>query len=133
MANTGPIQVPSNLSQLSTLPDLVRFVSSFATQAASQFNGLFATKTAWGAIGISGVIAAGSGNYGASLVSTGTYYIKFREDFSQRPVAAVTSEQVLAVPQITGATLSGFQVLMTAAGATVGVNAPFSFIAMGAR
>ncbi len=131
MANFGPIQVPSDLSNIQTFPDLVRFVSAFVSQAAGQYNGLFANKTVRGSIGLSGTIVTGSSNFGCSITATGSYFIAFREAFSVRPTVTYGCE-TLGLVRGASFGLSGFFVLTTG---TTGVlqNLPFSFIAEGGR
>lgn len=135
MANYGFIQVPSNLSNLTNPKDIVRYFAAFASQVANSFNGLLATKPVWGVIGLSGAVLSGSSNFGSSLVSTGTYYIAYREEYSGRPsVTATACYGANASPNAitSGSSSIGFNVLVYNSSAVL-VNNEFSFIAMGAR
>lgn len=135
MANFGPIQVPSNLSNLKTLPDIVRFLSAFSAQIASAFNGLIATKGVWGVIGASGNVLSGSDNFGASLVSTGNYHIAYREPYRLLPATVATAHNdVNSQPtaRIAGSTLGSIDIQCTN-GSNAVVNNRFSFIVQGAR
>jgi hypothetical protein len=133
MAKTGPIQVPSNLSNIDSFPDLVRFVSAFATQVVKQFNGAFATKTVWGVIGVSGTVIAGSSNFGASLVSLGNYHVTFREAYAGRPAVVPGAELLASNIYVSGVTTTGFDLSAFNAAGTSFHTQQFSFIATGAR
>lgn len=136
MATFGLIQVPSNLSNLKTFPDLTRFLSAFTAQVADAFNGLVSTKDVWGTIGVSGAILSGSGNFGASLVSTGNYHIAYREPFFKLPTPLVApfSSSLVAFPfaRIAGSTLGAVDILCVNS-SNVAVNNPFSFFVSGVR
>lgn len=125
MSNVGPLQIFSQLSNLTTLPELTRFVSAFVGQISTQFNNLLSNRMMSGAVSATGSIVAGE-NYGASLVSTGVYFIKFNPAFSQRPAVVLSAESNAVALCASGVTTTGF--LVSIAGT---VNNPFSFIARG--
>ena len=131
MANFGPIQVPSNFSNLTDLTSVVRFLSAFSVQMASSFNGLIATKEIYGAIGSTGVILSGDG-FGASFVGTGSYYLTFREPFTARPSIFVTPLESSRVGYAPGATLSGISVVFTNLSGS-NANSGFNFLVKGQR
>lgn len=132
MANTGPIQVPSSLSNLKTFPDLVRFLSSFTSQVAGQFNNMLSNKSAWGVVDASANVLSGSDNFGASLISPGEFWIAFREGLSS-PASAVATPSIAGFVMTAGTTLSGFNVKTRASIGGAATSIPFSFIATGAK
>jgi hypothetical protein len=83
MAN--PIQVPSDLSNLKTFPDLARFLSAFCAKVATEINSLVSQKTIWGVVGASAGISFGSGNFSATLASFGLFHIQFRQAYNTVP------------------------------------------------
>lgn len=134
MGNISPISVPSNVSNLQTLPDVVRYLAAFADQITAQFNNLVGIKDCYGAIGATGVIGfTGSGNFGVSLVSAGSYYLAFRQPFSFPPSVVVTPATTAVIFCVAGVTTSGFQVFSTTVGNSTLINAPFHFQVKGAR
>lgn len=137
MANFGPIQAPSNLSNVTTLPDLIRYVSTFASQVSDSFNGLIKQKSAWGVIGFTGTIISSSNNFGASFVGAGLYYVVFRQPFIRAPSVVLTPWTTggtdRPVARIDGVTTTGFAVsTVLGAGSGTPTNLQFNFIAMGA-
>lgn len=134
MANFSKIQVPSNLSNLSTLPDIIRYFSAFASQVADSFNGLAAQKSVWGTIGFTGTVVTGvTTSFGASFVGTGLYYIAFRQPFGRQPAVTLGPWSLNGINfgEISGASTTGFSV-RTTDNLGNAANVQFSFIAMGA-
>lgn len=132
MSKVGPIQVPSNLSNLSSQADIVRYFSAFASQVASSFNALLSVKTWWGAVGVTGTSVGGSSNYSASLIATGHYHVQFRKAASIRPSVLSAPEAAATLSYQSGVTLSGFDTFVTDLSGNP-KNAQFSFIATGGR
>lgn len=133
MANFGPIQVPSNLSNLKTPADIVRFLSAFTAQVANQFNASLSQKTVAGVVGISGGVSFGGAGFNASLSILGLYSVHFRVPFVSGPAVTITTIGS-GIAYATGTTTTGFSVnLLTAAGVPTAQNAPFSFVAVGGR
>src|SRR5688572_1905892 len=111
MGVQSPIQVPAAVSQLKTLPEVVRFLGAFALEVAGKFNSLVANKETYGSVGGSGLVGVtGSGDFGASFVGTGTYYVGFRVPFFTRPVALATAEGNSCYAVASGVTTTGFTV-----------------------
>ena len=134
MANVGPIQTFSSLSNVKTIPDLVRFLSAYTSQVSQQFNNLISSKTVWGVVGISGAVLAGNTmSFGVSFVGTGKYFIGFTRPMSIRPAVSFSPETsaVIAVG-MTSASTAGFMALpFNNVGGSV--NSQFSFIATGGK
>ncbi len=122
--NVGPIQVFSSLGNLEKLPDVVKYLSSFSQQVASQFNNLLSNRMLSGVISSSGTVVIGE-NFGATFLGTATnlYYIKFGTPFTQRPSVLVSSETTV-VAFGTSVSVLGFAVSVTA-------GTPFSFLVRG--
>ena len=134
MANVGPIQVFSSLSNVKTIPDLVRFLSAYTSQVSQQFNNLISSKTVWGVVGVSGAVLAGNTmSFGVSFMGTGKYYVGFSRPMSIRPAVAFSAETYPALSVgMTAATTAGFMALpFNSIGGNV--NSQFSFIATGGK
>lgn len=131
MANTGPIQVTQDLSNIRNFPDLVRFIAAFSTQVTQNFNGLLSTKTAWGVVGVTGVVTSGSSNFSVNFVRLGTYQITFRQTFHSVPAAMVTA-QTFSIVHSASLGIGGFFVRTWDRNGQI-QNVPFSFIAMGGK
>lgn len=131
-AGTGPINLSGNLSKSTTLPDLVRFFSSFATQVSTQFNNLISTKLIYGSIGASGVAVIGSETFGITMPAVGAYLVTFREAFHTRPIALGLPEQVGGL-YASGVTTTQVTFRTTLVGVTTPANAAFSFAVFGRR
>lgn len=132
MANVGPLQIFSDLSQVKTFPDLVRFLSAFTAQVSTQFNNLISNRTVYGYVSASGIVGIGSGNFGVSLIGTGRYFIRPREPWFTYPAVTVTPNagvDLSAVAASLGNT--GFLVYIYSAGSLT--SCAFSFNATGAR
>jgi len=133
MGNPSYIQVSSNFSNIKTIPDVVRYLSALAQTITSEFNSLVGNKDVYGGIGNTGFIGfTGTGNYGVSFVSTGTYYLGFREAFAFPPSVVMTAASAAVICSSSGVTTSGFTVLTHNTSAAL-VNAPFHFHVKGAR
>jgi hypothetical protein len=136
MGNPSPIRVPSNVSNVKTIPDVVRYVSSCIQEMATQFNTLIANKDVWGVVGNTGFIGVtGSGNFIPSLLATGVYWVGFREPYFTSPTVLVspTDVTVSVVWSLQGVTLTGFRLNISTWSANASTNNAFHFIAKGAR
>lgn len=136
MGNPSPIQVPSDLSNIETISDVVRYFSAAVGQITSQFNSLLANKDIYGSVSATGFVGfTGSGNFGVSFVSAGVYFVSFRQPYSFPPsvvIAPQTTNATMIVFGVSGVTTSGFSVNMNTSGGSA-VNNPFHFHAKGAR
>lgn len=134
MGNPSPVVVPSDLSNIKTVPELVRFLSACLKDLTSQFNTLLSNKEIYGSIGTSGTIGfTGSGNYGVSLIGTGSYYVSFREAFKLTPAVYVTPHigSALVIANVTPATTGFLATIQNTS--TVLVNSNFSFLVKGTK
>lgn len=142
MANAGQISSASNLTNIKTLPDLVKYISAFTIDVTTQFNHLISNKLVWGAVGQSGNIISGSPNFGVTILATGIYSIFFRQAFTKRPAITINSEffpgisfiglsQVMFQGQSIGFSSALFYSRVI--GTTYFLNSPFSFIAYGGK
>lgn len=136
MASQQPIQVPSNVSQIKTLPDVIRFLGAFAIEVSTKFNTMVSIRSVYGVVGVSGTVGiTGSGNFSPSLISTGAYWIAFRESFFLAPtvVAAPTDVAVSVIWALQGVTNTGFRMNIATWSANANVNNAFHFIARGPK
>lgn len=132
----GFLQVPSDFSGVRNIADVVRFLSAFSQQVSQQFNLLVGVKDVYGVVSASGLIGAtGSGNFGASLLTTGGYWIAFRQPFFLPPavVAAPVDVAVSVIWALQGVTNTGFRMNIANWSANAAVNNAFHFHAKGAR
>lgn len=136
MGNPSPIRVPSNVSNVKTIPDVVRYVSSFIQDMAAQFNTLIANKDVFGVVGNTGFIGAtGSGNFVPSLLATGVYWVSFREPYFVPPSVVVTLSRTPSsvISSISGVTNSGFQMNVAHSSSQTAFNCEFHFHVKGVR
>jgi hypothetical protein len=132
MGTPAPIQVPSNFSNIKTQADVLRFLSSFSSDVATQFNTLIANKELYGAVGISGAVGiTGSGNFSPSLISTGLYWVAYREPFKLSPSVFLTSGAASTIISM-GSTGTGFLATVQNLAGTL-VNSNFNFLVKGQR
>lgn len=130
----GYVQVFSDLSQIKTVNDVVRFLSAFCSQTAEKVNALVAAKDVFGSVGNTGVIGVtGSANWGASYVSTGTYFLSFREPYARPPATVATPATAAVLLSVSGVTNTGFTVLSVDATSLGLVNSEFHFHAKGSK
>jgi len=134
MAITGPIQVPFNLSGLSSLTDVVRYLSAFSTQVTMQFNNSLGTRSIWGVVGASGAAISGaSALYGSSAIALGHYHIQYRRPFVSLPATIVTMHTGGYVADVQSATFTGFDIFTYIPSSGTPFSAQFSFVVMGAK
>lgn len=133
MANAGPVQVPNNLSQLTSVSDVVRFLSAFCSQMAGQFNNSLSTRTVWGVIGISGGVTFGTGTFSVSLTAMGQYWVALQTPYTYPPAVTGTGHTTAYYTWVTGLTNTGFLMNLYDDNNNVLVNGPFSFIAVGGK
>lgn len=131
MANFGPIQIPADFSNLTTLQDVVRFLSAFTSKMVGNFNASISTRDVFGSVGATGVILDGV-NFGASFFATGVYWIEVQPKFSSLPVVVATPVNTVAYLWSSGVTNTGF-FLNAANTSAVAANSPFHFHAKGSR
>lgn len=118
--SVGPIQVPSNLLNVKTFPDVVRFLSAFTSQAASKFNALIAERReegtsaglhSWAYVNANGTLRFSSGSVSATLTATGFYSVFFGLTFGAGPAV---------IPTPAGASLAANRIAIGVVGATLG-------------
>lgn len=141
MSALGPVQVPSNFTNVKTFPDLVRYVSSFTSNLARQFNELVSRRDVVDARFASAIVNSdGSATYlfgiqGATLLSAGRYRVFFESDFSAPPaVTPGLGANAITGPYATwtGVTLTQVDVsVFTSAG--VATSCTFSLSVQGKR
>jgi hypothetical protein len=130
--STSYLTVFSDFSNLKDFPQVQRFLSSFCVDVRDRVNRLIAIKDTYGAIGGTALIGVtGSGNYGASFISTGTYWIGFREPYVSPPSVVATAEIGNVIASVGGVTTTGFGVLCYSSGALY--NSGFNFHAKGSK
>lgn len=133
MGVQAPIQVPSAVSNLKTLPEVVRFLGAFAIEVATKFNSLVANKECYGAFSGTGIIGVtGSGDFGVSFVSTGIYWVAFRVPYFTRPVVQATASAAPFLASAEGITTTGFSVRTVDVNGNL-LNIPVDFFAKGPK
>ncbi len=137
MAQFGPLKIPAQLTALSSIDELGRFVTSFAQDVVSNFNGLVGTREVGGFVGFTlaggGTQIVGDGGFfGVSLINTGLYWISLNPAFSSKPFLFGSMEGGANLMYFFGATNTGFSVV-TQTPTGIPLNLNFYFQAKGSR